>query len=348
MNPKERVNAILNRRPVDRIPVDIWYTAEVRQSLVEHFGEEDEMRLYEIMGLDKIVVCSAVYPETEGRNLWGSRYRTIGAGAAQYNELEQPGLAEYPSVESLKDYPCWPDPGKFDYPQMAERARSASARFATLGPWISLFENYCNLRGLEQAMMDLVLSPDYVQAVLDAIEDIQTQMIKRFLESAAGHIDMVFISDDMGSQQSLMMSLEMWDCFIRDRLKRLCDLIHGFGVTVFYHSDGACEPLIERWIDAGVDVLNPIQHRCPGMDMAGLKHKYGGRLIFHGGVDTQDVLPFGDTAAVRRETQDCLRELGRGKQGYICCSCHNIQAGTPVDNILAMIDTVLQSERYLV
>ena len=82
------------------------------------------------------------------------------------------------------------------------------------------------------------------------------------------------------------------------------------------------------------------QHVCPGMDCAELKSKYGDRLIFHGGVDNQLVLPFGTAEDVRNETLQCLNTLGRGNTGYICCSCHNIQPGTPVKNILAMVDTV--------
>jgi uroporphyrinogen decarboxylase len=209
--------------------------------------------------------------------------------------------------------------------------------FATLGPWVSLFEIYCGMRGLEDAMTDVLVNPEFVAAALARIENVQTRLLERLLPRVAGRLDMVFISDDMGSQDSLLFSVDTWDDLIRPGLQRWCDLVHSHGVKVFYHSDGAVDPLIPRLIDTGIDVLNPIQHVCPGMDLAHLKRTYGDRVIFHGGVDNQQALPFGTPQDVREETQRCFRTLGH-RGGYICCSCHNIQAGTPVPNILAMLE----------
>ena len=98
-------------------------------------------------------------------------------------------------------------------------------------------------------------------------------------------------------------------------------------------------PLLPAILSCGVDILNPIQHICPGMERGALQRDFGDKVIFHGGVDNQQVLPFGGVEGVRRETGACLETLGRAG-GYICCSCHNVQAGTPVQNILAMIETV--------
>ena len=123
----------------------------------------------------------------------------------------------------------------------------------------------------------------------------------------------------------------------------LVRLIHSFGKKVFYHTDGASEALIQPLIDCGIDVLNPIQHACPGMETARLKKKYGNRVIFHGGVDNQRVLPFGSPDDVRAEVRMLLATLGGGKEGFICCSCHNVQAGTPLENVLAMIDEMQRS-----
>ncbi len=222
---------------------------------------------------------------------------------------------------------------------MAAQTKQLAQEFATLGPWVSLFEIYCGLRGLEQAMMDIALEPEFVSAVLDKIEAIQTAVMENVFAHTQGALDAVFVSDDMGSQQGLLIAPAMWEEHIRPRFQRWCDLIHAHGATVFHHTDGAARPLIPQYIEIGVDVLNPIQHKCTGMEMDGLKRDFGSALIFHGGVDTQEVLPFRDAAAVRAETRACLAQLGAGG-GFICCSCHNIQAGTPLENILAMIDTV--------
>ncbi len=347
MNPKQRVQAVLNRQRVDRIPVDLWCSPEVSRSLVEYTGLEDEQDIYRELGVDKIFWIEAPYkgemrpPEgpDETTTHWGCRLKKVQAGAAQYDEGIEPPLKEYSSAESLDDYPWWPEPEQFDYDAMERDVERAGDQFATLGPWVSVFEIYCALRGLEQALMDTVLCPDFVGAALDRIEAIQTELLRRFLSRAKKKPDMVFVSDDMAGQNGLLLSLKTWQNLLEPRLRRWCDLIHSYGLKVFYHSDGAVASLIPRLIKAGIDVLNPIQHACPGMERAFLKEQYGDRLIFYGGVDNQSVLPFGSPAQVKEETRKCLELLGRGG-GFICCSCHIIQAGTPLENVLALIETV--------
>lgn len=163
--------------------------------------------------------------------------------------------------------------------------------------------------------------------------------MRRCFAAAGDDIQLAFVSDDMGTQDSLLISPRMWDRFFKDRMKRWCDLIHQHDKLVFYHSDGAVAPLLPRLIEAGIDVLNPIQHACPGMGREELKNKHGSHLVFHGAIDNQKILPFGSPDDVRLETRKCLDTLGAERSGYIVCSCHNIQAGTPIENILAMVET---------
>lgn len=354
MNPKERIQSILNRKPVDRIPIDIWHTPEIFQELQQHTGKEAPLDVYSALGLDKLANVSVPYLGKDGakagsqvgagveglRTMWGAKLVEQQAGEALYHEVGEPPLLGYDTVESLDTYPWWPDPERMDYDAAAENAKNLSKEFATLGPWVSFFEIYCQMRGIEQALMDVMLDPPYVQAVLDRIEEIQTRILENHLARTADDMDCIFVSDDMGSQNGLLISLESWDQFFKDRMKRWCDLIHKHDCKVFYHSDGAMADLLPRLIDAGIDVLNPIQHVCAGMDMEKLKTEYGKDLVFHGGVDNQRVLPFGTADEVREETQACLDTLGKDGGGFICCSCHNIQPGTPVENILTMIETV--------
>ncbi len=252
-------------------------------------------------------------------------------------------MKDFNTPDSLDDYPWWPAVERFDYDAALAVAQRASKEYAVIGPWVSFFEIYCQLRGLEQGMMDLVESPELVDVILDRVETIQTEMMKRFFILAGQHLDLVFISDDIAGQKSLLMSPALWQRHLRPRLERWCSLIHAHGLKVFYHTDGAARALLKPILDCGVDVLNPIQHACPGMDMAELKREFGHRVIFHGGVDNQFALPRGTPDDVRRETRHCLATLGKGGEGFICCSCHNVQAGTPLENIFAMIETVRQS-----
>jgi uroporphyrinogen decarboxylase len=354
MTPRERILNILNRKPVDRIPVDIWHTQEVVDSLTSYTGASDDFEIWKILGVDKIVWVFMDYTTAGGENaggqpgaysagnrtMWGVPLKDVTAGRAHYQEFVDNPMKGYTTAREAEDYPFWPDPERFDYESAINLARRASGEFAVIGPWVSFFEIYCQLRGIEQGLMDVLAFPDLVTAALDRIEEIQTAMLKRFLDTASGFIDMVFISDDIGGQTGLLISPESWNYFLRPRMERWCKLVHSYGLKVFYHTDGASEKLIGPLIECGIDILNPIQHICPGMEMSSLKKNYGGKLIFHGGVDNQRVLPFGTVEDVRRETLDCLETLGKDREGFICCSCHNIQAGTPVENILAMIDAV--------
>ena len=359
MSPKERILAILNRQPVDRIPIDLWHTPEIGALLRQHFGVADDLSLYRAMNLDKIVWDFMEYKTDDGessgsqsgagaesggsRTMWGVPLKGIQAGAAHYAEFGEAPLQDFDSPRQLDEYRWWPNPDRFNYDKAVAMAQQAAPDFVVIGPWVSCFEIYCQMRGLEQSMMDLALDPDLVDAILDRIEAIQSEMMERFFARAGKLLTLAFISDDIGGQNGLLISPASWRRHLEPRMRRWCELIHGHGLKVFYHTDGGVEPLIGPLIDCGIDVLNPIQHACPGMDLAALKKNYGARVIFHGGVDNQSVLPRGTAEDVRRETKYCLATLGAGQQGFICCSCHNTQPGTPLENILAMVDTVQQS-----
>lgn len=352
MTPRERILATLERKGTDRTPVDLWHTPEVGAALRRHTGAATNLEMYKALRLDKIVWVFANYKFASGdisgsqvgaqsgivRTTWGAPLKGIQAGSAHYDEVARAPMAGYESPGDVARYPYWPEAQRFDYAEALRQASEASGDFAVIGPWVSFFEIYCQLRGLEQALMDLALNETLVAAVLDHVEAIQTEMMTRFMTELRGHLDLVFISDDLGSQTGLLMSPAMWRQHLAPRMRRWCDLVHSFGLKVLFHTDGASEPLIGPLIDCGVDVLNPIQHLCPGMDTAGLKNKYGRHLIFHGGVDNQHVLPFGTPHDVRAEVRMLKETLGEGGRGFICCSCHNVQAGTPVENILAMIE----------
>jgi uroporphyrinogen decarboxylase len=356
MTPRERILAILNRQPVDRLPVDLWHTPEIGAVLRQHCGVTDDLAMYRALGLDKIVwvfmdYCRAGGERAGGQSgagaedggsstMWGVPLKDVQAGAAHYAEFGSAPLAGYDTPRSLDDYPWWPDVDRFDYDGAVAEAQEAAREFAVIGPWVSFFEIYCQLRGMEQSMMDLVENPELVNAILDRVESIQTEMMRRFFARAGKSLDLVFISDDIAGQKSLLMAPAMWKRYLQPRLKRWCELIHAHGLKVFYHTDGAARRLLGPILDCGVDVLNPIQHVCPGMDLEELKHEFGHRVIFHGGVDNQFALPRGTVEDVRLETLRCLDTLGAGREGFICSSCHSVQAGTPLRNILAMIETV--------
>lgn len=347
MTPHERITSVLNRRHPDRTPVDIWLTPEVLDSLLQYTGETDEYELYRKLGVDKIAWIFPGYRAEKfdpnvgtGIDPWGVPMQMVRSGMASYMEYGTPPLGTMDAPSQLDDHPLWPDPADFNIAAAkanAERARSFG--FATIGPWISHFEIYCHLRGMENALMDTIAEPEFLCATLDRIDAIQTEMLERFLTELGDLIDLVFISDDMGTQESQLISVASWQEYLQPRLTRWCERIHAHGKKVLFHTDGAARDFIPHLIESGVDVLNPIQHICPGMERRALKRDFGDKVIFHGGVENQHILPHGTPDDVRREVALCLETLGAGG-GYIPASCHNIQAGTPPENVLALIETV--------
>lgn len=189
--------------------------------------------------------------------------------------------------------------------------------------------------------MDLIEYPHIVDYCLDKLFDLARENSTRIYEALPGQVNISYVAEDLGSQESLMCSLEHIRRFLLPRMKRMIDLAHEAGAYVFFHSDGAIRDVLPDMIDLGIDVLNPIQWRCPGMEREGLKADFGERLIFHGGVDNQQTLPFGTPDHVRAEVADNLRILG-ANGGYILAPCHNIQSVSPPENVVALYEAGFQ------
>ena len=201
---------------------------------------------------------------------------------------------------------------------------------------------YGLLRGLEQAMTDLVLSPDVVHYSLDKLYGLAYEKTKRIYETIPGRVDVTYVDEDLGSQEGLLFSPAHIREFFIPWMKKMIDLAHQAGSFVRHHSDGAVRNILPDVVQAGIDILNPIQWRCPGMEREALKRDFGDALVFHGGVDNQHTLPFGSVEEVRREVLDNLRILGENG-GYILAPCHNIQAVSPPENVVALYRTGLEN-----
>lgn len=338
MTPRERWEAVLKRETPDRVPMEYWGTAEATNNLLTHLGcdwDEAMRRLH----LDQPLSVGGKYigPEPPaGEDIFGLKRRAIDYGSGTYSEVANAPLAEYETVEEIEKNYRWPSPDWWDYRGIPDQVRGQDQR-PIRGGGSEPFLLYCQLRGLEQAFMDLVIAPEIVDYCLGKLFDLAYENTRRIFEAIPGKVLFSYVAEDLGSQQSLLMSREHMQRFLFPHMKRMMDLVHGAGAYVFHHSDGAIREVIPDLIELGIDVLNPIQWRLPGMDREGLKRDYGDRVIFHGAVDNQTTLPFGSVADVKQEVADNLRILGAGG-GYILAPCHNIQAGSPPENIVAMYD----------
>jgi uroporphyrinogen decarboxylase len=340
MTPVERWQAVLKCQQPDRLPMDYWGTTEATRKLRRYLGCSTQWQLFERLHIDRVCGVGPKYvgPKLKaGYDIYGVRHRWIEHEGGRYRECVSNPLAQYNSVEEIERNYTWPSVDWFDYSEIAKRVKDKE-KYPIQGGGSEPFLIYKNLRGMEQAYMDLVLYPEIVHYCLDKLFAFCYANTVRIYEQAPGRILLSYIAEDFGGQQSLLFSPAMIHEFFLPRMKRMIDLAHSAGVYVFFHSDGAIRPILADMIEAGIDILNPIQWRCSGMERAELKSDFGDRVIFHGGMDNQFTLPFGSEADVRQEVLENIQTLGKDG-GYILAPCHNIQVVSPPQNIVAMYET---------
>jgi uroporphyrinogen decarboxylase len=172
-------------------------------------------------------------------------------------------------------------------------------------------------------------------------------MYREYMRAVGPYVQVVVITDDQGTQNSLLISPKMFREFIKPRLKAQIEAIKGEAdVKVLMHCDGAILRIVEDLVDVGVDILNPIQTVVTGFeDTFTLKEQFGERICFHGGIDVQQVLPNATVKEVRQEVARRIYDLGR-KGGFIIAPCHNINVDIPVENVITLFDTAHERGRY--
>lgn len=357
MTPRERWLAVLTRNKPDRVPMDYWSTPEFSAKLICHLGigNESEARLtnafrrgyssayeklHEALKRLNVDFVRSVGPRYVGPKLprntdvFGCKYKDIDYGSGKYSEVFFHPLAEFQTVDEIKQNYSWPSPDWWDYSKIPQQINGWED-YPIRGGGSEPFLAYQSLRGQEQALVDLTLNPEMVHYCLDKLFDLAYQNTLRIYEAIPGKVMITYVAEDMGGQDNLMFSRKHILTFLVPRMKRVIDLAHEAGAFVFHHNDGNCRKIIPDMIEAGIDVLNPIQWRSKGMDREGLKADFGDQLVFHGAVDNQHTLPFGSVQEVQAEVVDNLRILGKGG-GYILAPCHNIQPVTPPENVVAM------------
>jgi len=339
MKSRERVLNMINHEKVDRIPSDIWCTKEVMKSLIKYFNVKNSNEVYNILGIDKIVFVEANWkgdPDNK-TNMWGSGLKEIFFPGGSYTEVIFYPLKGCQDEKVLINYK-WPSLSELSFEKLYDDCEK-NRHWVRMLIFISIFEHYCKLKPMDESLMDLYLAPSFARALIKIILDFEISYIERAFKTCGDMIDIVYLSDDMGMQDRPLIPLEKWKEFFYEPYRNIIEFIKSYDKKVFYHSDGSAFDILKEMTNLGVDIINPIQYRCPGMEREKLKREIGNKVVFHGAVDNQQVLPFGSPTDVRKEVIDNLKILGMGG-GYICAPCHNIQPGTPVENIITLFETV--------
>ena len=339
MTSRERWLAVLSREKCDRVPMGYWATPEVTRALIQHLHCEDADALFRRLHIDRVVHVGPKYvgpPLPKGEDVFGCRHTKVDYGTGVYSECVHHPLAAYETLDKIRRDYKWPSPDWYDYSGIPQQIVGREG-YPVQGGGSEPFLTYKHLRGDEQAFMDLIIHPDIVHYCLDRLFDLCYQNTLRIYEKIPGKVMITYVAEDFGSQEDLLFSPDQIREFLIPRMKRMIDLAHEAGAFVFHHSDGAIRKILPDMIEAGIDVLNPVQWRCKGMDREGLKRDFADKLVFHGAMDNQYTLPFGSVEEVRQEVADNIRLLG--PTGYILAPCHNIQAVGPPENVVAVYDT---------
>jgi len=347
MNPRERWLAVLSGGKPDRAPCDYWGTPEITQRLMRDLGCGAERALWQRLGVDKCIYLGPVHPQARERgwhlqslfSIWHVETQAMpyGDGIGDYQEDAFHPLADAESVGDIEAFD-WPRADDFDVDAL-RRACEEWEGYPILGATSEPFYLYCRLRGMETALEDLIARPEIAEAMLTRIFEFDAALIERVLVEAGESIDLIYLAEDLGTQDSLLMSPALFRRFLKPRMAGLARLVHAHGKRVFHHDDGAIRALIPDLLEVGIDILNPVQWRCRGMDRADLAAGFGDRVVFHGGIDNQQTLPFGSPQDVRDEVKESIELLG-GRRGYIVAPCHNLQNNTPTENVVALYEAV--------
>jgi uroporphyrinogen decarboxylase len=381
MKSRERVRLALNHREPDRVPFDLGGSglttihlaayANLRRHLGLPAGQPEIMAMAEQLAVVDEDVAQRLDTDfrlvlpgmpsgfryvlrDEGNyeaytDEWGIGWRKPKDGGFYYDMYQHP-LASADSLSEFKDY-AFPDPldeGRFhSLRAQAEEAVAREKAVVLAGPCAGISEVYSWLRGYEGYYTDLALNQDYVAYMLDRMVEFKSAFWQRALEEVGDLVDVVIEADDLAGQHQLLLSPKTYGKLIKPQHERLFLFIKAQApVKVFFHSCGAVRPLIWDLIEAGIDILNPVQLSAKDMDPRELKREYGEDLVFWGGgVDTQQVLDKGTPGEVRADVRKNIEALSPGG-GFVFATVHDIQADVPPENLMAMWEAWKEYGRY--
>lgn len=344
MNSRDRVLSCLNFEQPDRPPVFASYVPEIEQV----FRKTKGINSYDLgvaLGNDMVKSCAGLeksfygQPYPEYTDNWGIRWKYSHNNFGVFTEIAEHPLAG--STDKLSSYKI-PDPleeSQYDDFRMKKRLYG-DKKFIIGSSQISIFEACWYLRGLEQFMMDMLLEPDYANALMDKVMQFPLKASLKYIEFGA---DMVWFGDDISMQTGMMMSIDIWRKYFKPRYATLfaaCKKANP-DIKIAYHSCGNCSEILSDMIEIGLDVLNPIQPMA--INPFEVKKKFGKHLVLFGGICVQKLMPYGSTQEIQDTVRKMKKECGKGG-GYICAPAHHIQADTSIENIMSFYSEGLKAD----
>jgi len=342
--PKERFKLITDHKEADRPLVDFQPTFEIQEGLKERLGVDyDELlNIFSVdvrhLGAEYIGPPLRTFPDGSREDMFGIRRKNIQAAVGMTTMETYNPLAGMKTIDDVRKGYRFPSYEYFDFERIRERIR-ANKKYVLMKGML-IWYLYFFLRGMEQALIDMVLNEKFYHYVMEEIAGWWKGYMKRALPPAGGEIDYVITYEDFGTAGGLMISLDDVRNKVLVYYKDFSEIFSGYGAKFAFHSCGAISPVIPELLKLGVTILDPVQVSANGMDILSLKQTYGDRLTFRGGIDTIKLLPSGTREEVQEKVKHTVDILGKNG-GYIFCSSNAINADTPLENVLAMYEVVL-------
>jgi uroporphyrinogen decarboxylase len=350
MNSRERVLSALKREGIpDKTPFEIsWgsFTPRLMKTYREKTGSElspeeyyDFDTRFVLPGPSRLKTNFTQFFSAEDLDdhvsfdEWG-----IGSLPTRYEipDYKYHPLKQLTSVEEIDSYP-WPDFGEaYRYEEVATKTREYQDRgYAVCGElYQTIFETAWLMRDMQDFMQDLLLNEELAHAIVEKITQIRVKQARNFAKAG---VDILRLGDDMVSQHGLMMSKETYRAFFKPRIKSIVEAAKEVNpdIIIFMHCCGKVEEIIDDFIEAGVEVLNPLQPECNDLKM--IHSKYKDRLSFWGGIGVQSVLPQGSPEDVKAKVIETTEMLGK-EGGLLLAPAHILDPAIPWENIEAYID----------
>ena len=381
LTSRERVQAVLHHEIPDRVPIVLGasnatgISMPAYRNLKRYLGfEAEDKYLYDwpelgTAAIDEVILerlhsdvrgvhdrePAAVRERNESREPGSPYFNSWGVGSVEGD----PGtwfpaihpLAETHLIEDLESYP-WPDmndPSRVANVKAEARKLAEENQYAILAtPWLAFpLERAYAMQRMDRFMRNIGKYPDFTRVLLTKITECCKTLMGHFLREIGDDIDMIKIGDDLGMQNSLLMSPKMYRDIVKPIHADYISFIKSHTkARLFFHTDGDVFPLIPDFIEMGVDILNPIQTSAGKMsNLEELKRQFGKDLVFCGAIDTHRILPFGTPDEVRAEVKRIIQVLGQ-EGGYMLSSVHTVLPDVPPENILAMVDAALEFGIY--
>ncbi len=368
MTPRECFHAAMNHEQPDRLLLDMGkHIGSIHRrayiKLKEHLG--DDSMVNENVILDRM--AQTVVPDESLLQRFDIDFRWIVPNWVQVTEREDvPGYIDMWGVpyKATEDWDhCvvdgapmrqatldnidnfqWPDPND---PEQFKGLREKAKYLYENTDYVigadaikaGVLMNALQMRGYDQFFMDLVIDKEFAEALMDRILKTLKEMWSRYMEEVGPYVQLAYVTDDLGSQSSLLISPKLFREMLKPRMKELHDHIKSLAdVKLMFHTDGAVLPLVDDFLDMNVDILNPVQTSVKGLeDTYALKESFGDRLSFHGAIDVQQMLPNASTEELEQEIARRVYDLGRNG-GYILAPCHNIGHDIPPENVVTLFE----------